>query len=305
MAQTSLRELKDNLQKLRTQVAEAERLAALRRRERMPCDMEHRLEAAPGHTGACRKAGFRPDQPRWPKGTEQGGRWSGGAGTPGDRDSVQTTELSAMRRKPPMPGLPLHLPHFSPGVGGNALSREPVTIINNAQTGLSTVDESTEKLRTILEKVVNGRPQSFGPEYGRAIHYDFANAVRSENLRGVGREGVEQTFGSDPDQRDVRYGTKGSIRTDVTLRNDSGDVIAIYDVKTGDARLGPRRVQELRNKTGASPGIPIIEMHIQRGLSLKARVEKGQYVWIITLSLWNPWVRASLTRSDRKIGRDA
>ena len=31
----------------------------------------------------ARKAGFRYDQPRWPKGNaEQSGRWSGGAGTP-------------------------------------------------------------------------------------------------------------------------------------------------------------------------------------------------------------------------------
>jgi hypothetical protein len=304
MPQTSLRELKDGLQQIRAEITALKRVVALSRHERTSLEMRRRLAALRLETAFVRhadvylKAGFRPDQPRWPKGSEQGGRWSGGAGTAGDQDGAQTTELSAMRRKPPMPGLPLHLPHFSPGAGSNSLPREPVTIINNAQTGLSIVDESTEKLRTILEKVVNGRPQSFGPEYGKAIHYDFANAVRSENLRGVGRDGVEQTFGPDPDQRDVRYGTKGSVRTDVTLRNDSGDVIAIYDIKTGTASLGLRRVQELRNKTGASPSIPIIEMHVQRGLSLKAQVERGEYFWVISLRLWNPWVRASLLSSN-------
>jgi hypothetical protein len=43
-----------------------------------------------------RRAGFREDQPRWPKGSgEDGGRWSGGAGTapageggPGDRVGI-------------------------------------------------------------------------------------------------------------------------------------------------------------------------------------------------------------------------
>lgn len=122
--------------------------------------------------------------------------------------------------------------------------------------------------------------------------------LKAENLRGIGRTGVEQTFGPNPDNRSVPYGSKGSVRTDVVLRNDIGDVIAIYDVKTGSAKLGPLRVQGLREKTDASPRIPIIEMHIQRGLSLKARTGHG-YSWIITLRLWNPWVRAM---SDRQAG---
>jgi hypothetical protein len=124
--------------------------------------------------------------------------------------------------------------------------------------------------------------------------------VKSENLRGIGRGGVEQTFGPDPDARDAPYGSKNSIRTDIVLRNEVGDVIAIYDVKTGSASLGPRRVQELRKKTDASPRIPVIEMHIQRGLSLKARTEYGSYFWVITLRLWNPWVRAISDPKPRK-----
>ena len=245
------------------------------------------------------KAGFRADQPRWPKRSgEHSGRWSGGAGTGGGPRTARTNDLSAMRRKPPLRELPLHLPHFSSGLGRSSPPRQPVTIINNAQTGFSTVDETTEKLRTILENVVNARPEGFGAEYGKAIHYDFAAAVRSENLRGIGSKGVEQTFGPDPDRRDVPYGTKGSVRTDITLRDDGGDVTAIYDVKTGDATLGPRRVQQLRDKTGASRHIPIIEMHIRRGLSVKA--ETARHVWIITLRLWNPWLRAP-RGSDRPI----
>lgn len=41
--------------------------------------------AAIRHAYVCRKAGYKPGQPRWPKGTpgtpKPGGRWSGGAGT--------------------------------------------------------------------------------------------------------------------------------------------------------------------------------------------------------------------------------
>lgn len=251
--------------------------------------------------GKYYKRKYRPDLPRVPAGSREGGQWTGDGGGQTDRriisdvtpdnDWIPGARYAAGPRGPRdrLPPLP-HIP--GPGEGIVSTYRPgQVTIVNNAQTGLSTVDERTETLKTILEGVVNARAEGSGPEYGTAIHTDFANAVRFENLRGIGRKGVEQTFGPDPDDPDVSYGTKGSVRTDVVLRNDIGDVIAIYDVKTGSAYLGPRRVQELREKTGASPIVPIIEMHIQRGLSLKAKTEQRYYVWIITLRLWNPWIR--------------
>jgi hypothetical protein len=98
----------------------------------------------------------------------------------------------------------------------------------------------------------------------------------------------------------VRYGSKGSIRTDVVLRNDSGEVIAIYDVKTGNAYLDAARVRELRAKTGAGPNVPIVEMHISRGLSLKARHAK--HFWVITLRLWNPWYEMVADRGADAVG---
>ena len=165
-------------------------------------------------------------------------------------------------------------------------SREPVTIVNSAQTGLSTVDQTTERLRTTLENVVNSRPQGFGAEYGKQIHYGFGDEVRNAKIPGIARNDVEITF-----PKDTRYGSKHSIRTDVVLRNDIGDVIAIYDVKTGNAYLDAARVRELRTKTGAGPSVPIIEMHVLRGLSLKARIPQPRYYWVITLRLWNPWIR--------------
>lgn len=295
--------LKDGIDRIRIELGDIQRFLAARRDETRQREFRFHIAAAQfeaalaRYAAASQKAGFCEDQPRWPKYTSDGGQWSGGAGSkPGRRRT--TTELSAVRRKPPLRDLPIHLPHFSPGTSGATTPRVPITIDNNAQTGISTVDETTEKLRKVLEQVINSRPEGFGPEYGTQIHYDFANVVKAENLRGIGRTGVEQTFGPDPDNRSVPYGSKGSVRTDVVLRNDIGDVIAIYDVKTGSAKLGPLRVQELREKTDASPRIPIIEMHIQRGLSLKARTGHG-YSWIITLRLWNPWVRAM---SDRQAG---
>lgn len=65
------------------------------------------------------------------------------------------------------------------------------------------------------------------------------------------------------------YGAKGSIRTDVVLRDDTNNVIAIYDVKTGDATIGAARAAELRAKTGAGPNVPIIELQAIHGVTRK------------------------------------
>ena len=238
------------------------------------------------------KANFNPNQPRVPAGNPDGGQWTSGGGAGGINDSrvisdatpdsnwVLGTQYAAGPRGPRdgRPPLPLHIPALGEGT---TYRPGQVTIVNNAQTGFSTIDETTEKLRTILEKAVNAKGEGYGPEYGKAIHYDFGDAVKAENMRGIK---VEHTY---PEQ-DTFYGKKGTIRTDVVLRNDGGEVTAIYDVKTGGAYLDAKRVGELRTKTGANLSVPIIEMHIQRGLSLKSDVAKARYFWIITLRLWNP-----------------
>ena len=70
------------------QLDEVDEIVAARRWERTLLEIKYefaalRLETAIlRHTLACRKAGFRRDQPRWPKDSgREGGRWSGGAGT--------------------------------------------------------------------------------------------------------------------------------------------------------------------------------------------------------------------------------
>jgi retron-type reverse transcriptase len=82
------------------------------------------------------------------------------------------------------------------------------------------------------------------------------------NLPGVGTEGVEQSF----DQLGLaHWGKDGSIRTDVVLRNSKGIIIAIFDLKTGNAIIRPPRAVELRALTKAGPDVPIIELHSVRG----------------------------------------
>jgi hypothetical protein len=97
---------------------------------------------------------------------------------------------------------------------------------------------------------------------------------------------VEHTY---PEGQGLRYGSKGTVRTDVVLRNEFGEVIVIYDVKTGGAYLDVRRLAELRAKTNTNLSVPVVEMHVLRGLSLKGLAATARRFWFITLRLWNPW----------------
>jgi hypothetical protein len=106
------------------------------------------------------------------------------------------------------------------------------------------------------------RPGSTPRDFGTAVHTEFARAVRTLNLPGIGRIGVEQSFDKDGE---ARWGADGSIRTDVVLRNPKGIIIAIYDLKTGNAIIRPPRANELRTMTGAGSDVPVIELHAVRG----------------------------------------
>lgn len=123
-------------------------------------------------------------------------------------------------------------------------------------------------------------------QYGTAVHTAFAAAVKSQNLPGIGSSGVETSYVGGVIAR--YYGEPDSIRTDVTLRNDIGDPIAIYDVKTGGASLTPARVRELRDQTGASASVPIIEMHVLRGVTLKGRAVRSAYAGRVIVRRWDP-----------------
>jgi hypothetical protein len=105
------------------------------------------------------------------------------------------------------------------------------------------------------------RPGSSPQTYGTDMHTVFARVVRGMNLPGIGEIGVEQSFDKDGL---ARYGADGSIRTDVVLRNEQGIIIAIYDLKTGNAIIAPSRAKELRIMTGAGADVPVIELHSAR-----------------------------------------
>lgn len=78
-------------------------------------------------------------------------------------------------------------------------------------------------------------------------------------IQGVGPSDVEASFQLPPGYDDA----KESVKPDVVLRNYAGDIIAIYDVKTGDESVEPWRERELRAATGVGPDVPIIVLHLR------------------------------------------
>lgn len=194
----------------------------------------------------CPKAGFDTNQPRLPAGTREGGQWTRDAGSVSNRIVSDTTP--------------------DPVVPGAQYAQTRIEIAPSALTGISTIDNTTKTLANTLASVVDILPAGSGPVYGIAVHAAFANAVRAQNIPGISFSDVETTFSL---ANSFRYGSKDSIRTDVILRNDVGDIRAIYDVKTGDATIAQSRADELRTKTRVGPDVPVIELNLKRGVMLK------------------------------------
>lgn len=117
-------------------------------------------------------------------------------------------------------------------------------------------------LARVNASVANSTRQYRPPEwvYGIMVHTQFGHEVRAGNLTGIGKAGVEQSFNL---KQIVNYGAPG-IRTDVALRNQAGDIIAIFDVKTGNATMDAAREADIRRHTGVGPHIPVIIMRAVR-----------------------------------------
>lgn len=245
---------------------------------------------------------YRPDQARVPAGSREGGQWTseggggdlgsggGGIGEIGTFNADENTgsvNVSADAANAE--------PHSTSAFDIEFVgSRTSVTIdYSRALTGISTIDDTTKRLSETLgdtmarvEFIRDWTPSV----YGTAVHVDFAAQVKSQGLRGVE---VEQSFF---EKAPGGYGEAGSVRTDVLLRNDTGDIIAIYDVKTGGAVLTSGRVRELREKTGVGISVPIIELQVNRGATIKGQRIRRNIGRVMAL-LWNPVHRGNAGRA--------
>lgn len=269
MFQTSFDELKQGFRQIHAELNELKEIVATRRSKSAWWEFKCRLAALRfeaaliRYSDACRKAGFNPSQPRMPAGSRDGGQWMSD-GSDSSRGGGQTSRVRFDGGSDKSPVMSDATPDVvAPGA---QYAQTQIGIKPEALTGDARIDTATIKLTTTLAEVmdvIEYVPGLTPQEYGRMVHEKFADTVRVLDLPGIAYEDVETTFGG------AYYGARGSIRTDVVLRDDTNKVIAIYDVKTGDATIGAARAAELRAKTGAGPSVPIIELQAIHGVTRK------------------------------------
>ncbi len=148
-------------------------------------------------------------------------------------------------------------------------------------TGNKRIDSVTEKITDVLDRVLTNLGPGSGASYGTFVHSSAANILKAMNIPGFGEDGVEQSF-SFGDL--VCYGLSDSVRTDVILRDDqTGEILAVWDIKTGSERLIPKRIAEIRQNLDIGDNIPIIEVRINLGVSVK-RIRQGPAVYVHWIS---------------------
>lgn len=118
-----------------------------------------------------------------------------------------------------------------------------------------------------MERVGEGS----GAAFGSMVHKEAADWVRSSGVPGLS---AEQSW---LDGIPVIGNLLGSKRPDVVLRETDGDILAVWDLKTGNAELWRPRAAEIRQSMGIGPEIPLIRLSMRWGSASKAaaRTEIG------------------------------
>jgi hypothetical protein len=201
-----------------------------------------------------------PDQPRVPAGNREGGQWAKGE----DGSGSAALETGAMTDASNNVNSSQSTRTRDPRTQSAQLNIEGYDLTDNPEVNRVTRILFQALLRTHL--LVG---EGAGPMYGIRVHSVFAADIKSQNIPGIDGNGVEQSF-SFGDV--VRFGLDGSVRTDVVLRDETGKIIAVYDVKTGSARLSGARVREIRAQLKIGPEVKIFELHVARGIAAKIRL---------------------------------
>jgi RHS repeat-associated protein len=123
---------------------------------------------------------------------------------------------------------------LGPGADEKQKPNQPVI------TGDKYIDEATSQLNSLALEAINIIGPGKGPVFGTFVHTAFAILVQK-----TGRDDfhIERSFDLDGF---AKYGAAGSIRTDVILGPSATSPVAIYDLKTGKARLTEQRASQIR-----------------------------------------------------------
>jgi hypothetical protein len=221
---------------------------------------------------------YNPDQARVPAGNRDDGKWTNGSRAGSETPSVSVSspvagatdasvDAVASISERPTRYAALETGTATDETGGAQPNHRQgvryagtsVEIDASALTGIDNIDETTKRLAKILARSLDEVGLVPGAQrYGRAVHWEFAFNVFFEGIRGISPVDIERSFSLPPGYPSA----KTTVRPDVVLRNDIGDIIAIYDVKTGDEGLRRARRAELRAATGVDRTVPIIELRV-------------------------------------------
>ncbi len=117
-----------------------------------------------------------------------------------------------------------------------------------AAEGGTTLDELSAAANRAAQDFGTGR----GPVYGTRVHAAFRAEVEA-----LGRSGL-RTEVSYLNGAEVPYGTPGSIRIDVGQYSTSGQIEAVFDLKTGSATLTPARIQQIQQAVGSQVPVTMV-----------------------------------------------
>lgn len=137
------------------------------------------------------------------------------------------------------------------------------------------IDAITDLLIGVASNVHDILGDGEGMAYGRAFHNEFAAQVRE---LGVPDLSAEVTYDGGVERP---YASPKAIRTDVTLRNYEGGIVAvtaIWDLKTGNAEISGARAREIREKVGVGTDTPLIEIQTRYGTRMK-EMNDGLALW--------------------------
>jgi hypothetical protein len=231
---------------------------------------------------------YRPDQPRVPAGSREGGQWTddggdgNGSGAVSPNGHTGTSRIRLADAGNISDSTVMSDANPDPIIPGQQYAQAVIDRFD--KTGDPKIDAMSETFMNTLAKAHASVGEGAGPVYGIMIHGAFGSDIKSQNIPGIG---VEQSFSLG----DVaRYGLDGSIRTDVVLRDPdspSAKPTAIWDVKTGEARLSGPRVQEIRDQVRVGREVPVIELHIGRGVTKKGVIGQATLHAVIGARIWD------------------
>jgi hypothetical protein len=185
-------QLEAGLRQIQGEISELKEMLAMRRRERVCRELKYELAALRFRTALIRyayvsqKAGFRRDQPRNPKGTTEGGQWSGGAGT-----EPPSTERSA-----------------NPKSGGHHLV--PGKLYRN--------EPLQPETRKIFEQATTGPIGGTEPHGYSSEHVQYNDAVIDAFKRFKAENGISRSEDVTPEHA-KRFVDEVRSSTDTRIRN--------------------------------------------------------------------------------------